>query len=656
MPKSISANRSSPDSAHESNREAEKETGKRTPRACDGCRQRKVKCDAVKPASLQRLSRRIEELEQSALRQKGSSDSLLGIQSYNSTTLSNSAQSSFHSLDGSKLVSPKNVQTQESQCWWVGCFLLKQQIGACKLSDTDSAETFPLLSRRGLKWIESRTGDPLGLGAFAVLPEAPHDILPLVPLHQSLHPRTCPPLSNALPPRRLVEQYANMHFSSIMHAIVPFVEPVRFNQTVALLYSTPTEASYPPDRRAFIHIFLVFAAKIEISHLGTALPPVDEDACVRTTLALLPEILGGCWTITGLETILMLAGYYAVRGNLQFCEVLHADAVRIMFALGGHIRPIKPGASPESSPNSADSPSWSDSHLRSLFWMCYLIDKFLTQRTGRAPTIRDDMCDLDLPTSYINQFSSSTLLIRPAGGRHWPPLFSTNIELAIIKDKIFNRLFSHRAMQVPDAELLKNIRELDQELDSWKSTIPPQFRPHNIHAEPIPNPVELSMHVLLLHIEYYYCVAWVHSASVRCRISGGIKRGVEGSIALSVVASRLIITYLSAMQHVVGLEPFWVIVHHPLSSVITIFSHVLQDPLASSGAQDLAFLRCASDIFARLSERSPTGCETRHLEVVKDFVQELSRLAECALQKAFKERSAEEQDMQSLMGVSQLEP
>jgi hypothetical protein len=189
--------------------------------------------------------------------------------------------------------------------------------------------------------------------------------------------------------------------------------------------------------------------------------------------------------------------------------------------------------------------------------MCYLIDKFLTQRTGRPPSIREDMCDLDLPASYIHRFSNPALLVRPTGGRQWPPLFSTNIELAIIKDKIFNRLFSHRALQVPDAELLKNIRELDQELDLWKSMIPPQFRPHNIHAEPIPKPVELSMHVLLLHIEYYYCVAWVHSASVRCRISGGIKRGVEGSIALSVAASRRIITYLSVIQYVVGLEPFW---------------------------------------------------------------------------------------------------
>jgi hypothetical protein len=192
----------------------------------------------------------------------------------------------------------------------VGRFLLRQQIGACELTDTESAETFPLFSRRGLKWIESRTGDLLDLDILAVLPETPDGIFPPVPLHapvhQPLRQGTCPPLSDALPPKILVEQYANTHFSSIMHAIVPFVEPVRFAQTVALLYSTPTEAPYPPDCRAFIHIFLVFAAKIEISHLGTELPPVDEDACVRTTLALLPEILGGRWTITGLETILML--------------------------------------------------------------------------------------------------------------------------------------------------------------------------------------------------------------------------------------------------------------------------------------------------------------------------------------------------------------
>jgi hypothetical protein len=89
-----------------------------------------------------------------------------------------------------------------------------------------------------------------------------------------------------------------------MHAIVPLVDPVRFSRMVDFLYTT--ETSHPPDYRGCIHIFLVFAAKIKISHLHTTLPLIDEDACVQATLALLPQILGGHWTITGLETILML--------------------------------------------------------------------------------------------------------------------------------------------------------------------------------------------------------------------------------------------------------------------------------------------------------------------------------------------------------------
>jgi hypothetical protein len=83
-----------------------------------------------------------------------------------------------------------------------------------------------------------------------------------------------------------------------------------------------------------------------------------------------------------------------------------------------------------------------------------------------------------------------------------------------------------------------------------------------------------------------------------------------------------------------------------LNSVVTIFGHFLQDPLASSAAKDLDVLKRASDVFATLLERSPTGRETHHLEVVKDFVQELSRLAECALQKALRERKAVKQAIQ----------
>jgi hypothetical protein len=88
-----------------------------------------------------------------------------------------------------------------------------------------------------------------------------------------------------------------------------------------------------------------------------------------------------------------------------------------------------------------------------------------------------------------------------------------------------------------------------------------------------------------------------------------------------------------------------------LHSVVTIFSHFLQDPLASSAAKDLEVLKCASDVFATLLGRSPTGRETHQLNVVKDFVQELSRLAECALQKALRERKGVDRDIPSMMEI-----
>lgn len=85
--------------------------------------------------------------------------------------------------------------------------------------------------------------------------------------------------------------------------------------------------------------------------------------------------------------------------------------------------------------------------------------------------------------------------------------------------------------------------------------------------------------------------------------------------------------------------PSRIIIYHPLSSVVTVFNHLLRDPLSPNAAKDLHAIDCASDVFATFLERSPTGDEY-HLEVVKCFVQELNRLAECALQKALKERKA----------------
>jgi hypothetical protein len=233
-----------------------------------------------------------------------SSDSHLESQSSTGTLRSDTAKY-VHGFEGSGPVSSSQLGTQENHRL-VGYLLLKQQVGACRLGDLDSTESFPLFSREGLKWIKSRTGDPLGLDVFNLQPASPYNVPTPWPVHHSLLSNINPSVTDALPPRDLVEQYASAHFSSIMYAILPLVDPVRFNRMLDFLYTTLTETSYPPDCRGCIHIFLVFAAKIKISHLHTTLPLIDEDACVQATLALLPQILGGHWTITGLETILML--------------------------------------------------------------------------------------------------------------------------------------------------------------------------------------------------------------------------------------------------------------------------------------------------------------------------------------------------------------
>ena len=44
-----------------------------------------------------------------------------------------------------------------------------------------------------------------------------------------------------------------------------------------------------------------------------------------------------------------------------------------------------------------------DRHLRHLFWLCYVLDKDISLRTGRPPVIADQFCDLTLPEGYAQQ-------------------------------------------------------------------------------------------------------------------------------------------------------------------------------------------------------------------------------------------------------------
>lgn len=194
--------------------------------------------------------------------------------------------------------------------------------------------------------------------------------------------------------------------------------------------------------------------------------------------------------------------------------------------------------------------------LRNLFWLCYTIDKDVALRTGQPPTIADENCDLTLPPGYLDRAFIDPHTDLETG---YEPIFPFDLRLSIIKSRAHSSLYSVHALNKSDADLLKSIRELDDELEDWRLSVPAHCRPTMSFAPESTDP-NISMHRVMLRLNYYLCMTIIHQASSRCKAwmqGSGMMDGVSSSLALSVEASRSTLCYLEAAEHVLVDGVFW---------------------------------------------------------------------------------------------------
>jgi hypothetical protein len=121
---------------------------------------------------------------------------------------------------------------------------------------------------------------------------------------------------------------------------------------------------------------------------------------------------------------------------------------------------------------------------RNVFWVSYVLDRGLSFRLGRPPTISDG----DIQVS------------EPASGK-----FAHLVRLVRIESEIYTRLYSVRARD-PDqrSDRLLAEDELHQKLLAWQYSLPDgELRPGQVlHC---PNPEQLPS-TISLHAEYYNCL------------------------------------------------------------------------------------------------------------------------------------------------------
>jgi hypothetical protein len=217
-----------------------------------------------------------------------------------------------------------------------------------------------------------------------------------------------------------------------------------------------------------------------------------------------------------------------------------------------------------------------DRQLRFLFWSCYMMDKESSLRYGQPPIMSDEFVDTTPPDNYLECYDwlrdlDNNLSMRPMElNEKLVPHFTSDPALSHIKGKTYRQLYSAAALKKSDAQVLRDIRELDAELEAWRQTVPQEFRPalfirEDTQLMPADAKIPRRMRGICLHIEYHYLIVSIHRASDRCQVAdmGNTmeerlwNEAIQSSIDLALEASRSTLIYLRAAVYEIPCDLFW---------------------------------------------------------------------------------------------------
>ncbi|KAF4547734.1 Fungal specific transcription factor domain-containing protein 6 [Elsinoe fawcettii] len=473
----------------------------------------------------------------------------------------------------------------------------------------------PIFSGDGRSWVRSRTGDD-----FAFTPDS---VRTLSFHHTDLNLAITADVFNYLPEQHIVEAYIAAYATSPLVGIFPLIDIDTFPETVATAYGHTQH----PQWRVVVARFCVCSVMTFLSAvinrvLKLNVPYVELDRLAKTSYALFNRWSSFPPTIDALQGCMALYFFEVAQGDMQKVDYLVSMCARLVFNMGFHMLPKK-----------SEGSDRRDEHMRDLFWLCYIMDKDHTFRTSRPPMVIDEHCDLTMPVKYL------TRLQRMNSDQHY---FPTDLRLSMLKAKAYRDLYSVAAQRKSDIDIIKTIRELDEDLEQWRMSIPPNARPSLAHQEQTHGEWSFhSLQLLMMRLEYHHVTAIIHQASSRCgswaASHDNIAEGISSSLAVSVAASRSTLLSLVSTTSSFPRPILWVLLFYPISAVLTLFCNILDDPSSPTAQSDSKLLEQVAVILTPdSSDPSATDVNINaHIQV--GFAREVARLARSAICKAQRE-------------------
>ena len=511
------------------------------------------------------------------------------------------------------------------------CSLVTNQCGDTKFIGSSSG--FSIISPKGIQWVNEKTGDDSFqkmISYAAINNSSMHHWRPDV--FGDIFARRGP---TKLPPKEETISLIREFFESFNKVFPLFHEPTFWWLVEKQYSSDPYEGS---GWWASLNVALAIAYRIRVvKNLSLG----DDDAKgwshFRNCLAVHSELTLKNTDLLSVQALLGMSLFMQGTPNPQPSFSLIGAAIRLMHSIGLHKRSSGFGL------NEMES-----EQRKRVFWIGYMVDREQSLRSGRPPLQDDDDWNVDLPSEEPED--GVGMVSTDAGQK--VNLFRKLCEFALICSNVYHRLYTVKASKQSDGELLNTIGELDRELEEWKDSIPLDFRPEH---EPFSRDQALMLQIVTLHFGYYNVLTTIHRMSVHhgywtSRLSEYAFKGrntkslnprVYSSAALVVQAARASINLIKFIPQG-DYACVWLILYYPMSSLITLFANILQNPQDPRARADLKLMSVVVNFLSRITIED----ETKSMKLMYSITKEFERIANVVLNKAEREMNARQKRKQ----------
>ncbi|KAK5045602.1 hypothetical protein LTR84_008971 [Exophiala bonariae] len=321
------------------------------------------------------------------------------------------------------------------------------------------------------------------------------------------------------------------------------------------------------------------------------------------------------------QGLLLLCHYLQGALELHECWNFFGLAVRSTVAIGLHVDPLDRDGS---------APIETESRRR-LWWGCFVLDRTLSMKFGRPPSIiLHNALEVGFPLEIDDQYivDSGRIPRQPGGKPSRTCLFVQTIKLSFVIDNILNELYLRhdKSRRGPeeltitnnDHAILGSIILLDGQLQTWWDKMPGHLRV----VPEIPDGIDAQRQRNIIYLRYLQMRLLLQRPSLMLLAQPGFQDPYLRSVAMA-SAKRCIslanetIRLVSSQYHQQFLNSVWYLLHYVFSSLGVLFTaqslglSTLSDvapPDSSAVTIGMAFLRSVSE-YSVLARRYVTLLE-----------------------------------------------